>query len=119
MGLSRAIHGFNGVQLKAVCVDAGMCVLKRDAYTIIHQDFVEGIAIVQTKKTDFELLCLTLKSASICSAPVLLQGRNLLKKCAFIHPTIQEQQPILNPESVLCLFALDTESRNNKQQKKL
>lgn len=48
--LGRATDGFNGAQLKAVCVEAGMCALKRDAYSIIHEDFVEGIAIVQAKK---------------------------------------------------------------------
>lgn len=29
--LSRATDGFNGAQLKAVCVEAGMSALKRDA----------------------------------------------------------------------------------------
>jgi 26S proteasome regulatory subunit T5 len=29
--LARATDGFNGAQLKAVCVEAGMCALKRDA----------------------------------------------------------------------------------------
>ena len=48
--LARASEGFNGAQLKAVAVEAGMCALKRDAFTIIHEDFVDAIAIVQAKK---------------------------------------------------------------------
>lgn len=48
--LARATEGFNGAQLKAVCVEAGMTTLKRDGETIIHEDFVEGIMNVQAKK---------------------------------------------------------------------
>ena len=48
--LARATDGFNGAQLKAVCVEAGMAALKRDAATIVHEDFVEGILSVQAKK---------------------------------------------------------------------
>ena len=32
--LARATDGFNGAQLKAVCVEAGMWALKRDANVI-------------------------------------------------------------------------------------
>ena len=48
--LARATEGFNGAQLKAVCVEAGMSALKRDAASIVHEDFVEGIMTVQAKK---------------------------------------------------------------------
>lgn len=48
--LARATDGFNGAQMKAVCVEAGMSALKRDASSIIHEDFVEGISVVQAKK---------------------------------------------------------------------
>ena len=34
----------------AVCVEAGMLALRRDATEIHHEDFVEGITAVQTKK---------------------------------------------------------------------
>lgn len=33
-----------------MCIEAGMNALKRDAEKIIHEDFVEGIRIVQAKK---------------------------------------------------------------------
>ena len=36
--------------LKAVCVEAGMLALRRDASIIKHEDFVEGIQAVQMKK---------------------------------------------------------------------
>lgn len=48
--LSRVCEGFNGAQLKAVCVEAGMNALKRDAEVIIHEDYIEGIRVVQAKK---------------------------------------------------------------------
>ncbi|EZG81160.1 26S protease regulatory subunit 6A-like protein [Gregarina niphandrodes] len=48
--LSRATDEFNGAQLKAVCVEAGMCALRRKAKQLTHEDFVDGIAAVQAKK---------------------------------------------------------------------
>jgi 26S proteasome regulatory subunit T5 len=33
-------------QLKAVCVEAGMLALRRDATEVTHEDFVEGITQV-------------------------------------------------------------------------
>jgi len=47
---NRCTDDFNGAQLKAVCVEAGMLALRRDATEIHHEDFVEGITQVQTKK---------------------------------------------------------------------
>ena len=48
--LARICDLFNGAQLKAVCVEAGMSALKRDAEIVIHEDYVEGIRTVQAKK---------------------------------------------------------------------
>lgn len=48
--LARSTEDFNGAQLKAVCVEAGMNALRRDARQITHEDYVEGIAQVQAKK---------------------------------------------------------------------
>ena len=48
--LAKSTDEFNGAQLKAVCVEAGMFALKRDANYITHEDFVEGIFEVQAKK---------------------------------------------------------------------
>lgn len=48
--LSRSTEDFNGAQLKAVCVEAGMIALRRDAKQLQHEDFMEGIAQVQAKK---------------------------------------------------------------------
>ena len=48
--LARATEDFNGAMLKAVCVEAGMFALRRDAAVIVHEDFVEGIVNVQMKK---------------------------------------------------------------------
>ena len=48
--LARATDDFNGAMLKAVCVEAGMIALRRDARIIRHQDYVDGIMAVQMKK---------------------------------------------------------------------
>jgi 26S proteasome regulatory subunit T5 len=48
--LARSTEDFNGAMLKAVCVEAGMGALRRGAKSIDHEDYVEGIAIVQAKK---------------------------------------------------------------------
>ena len=48
--IARSTDDFNGAQLKAVCVEAGMLALKRNAESIGHEDYVEGIAQVQAKK---------------------------------------------------------------------
>ena len=39
-----------GAQCKAVCVEAGMLALRRDAEVISHDDFMEAIIEVQAKK---------------------------------------------------------------------
>ncbi len=48
--ISRITNDFNGAQLKAVCVEAGMIALRREATVINHEDFTEGVAEVQAKK---------------------------------------------------------------------
>jgi 26S proteasome regulatory subunit T5 len=48
--LARSSNDFNGAQCKAVCVEAGMCALRRGGTQIKHEDFMEGIAQVQAKK---------------------------------------------------------------------
>jgi 26S proteasome regulatory subunit T5 len=48
--LARCSEDFNGAQLKAVCVEAGMLALRRDAKELSHEDFMDGIAQVQSKK---------------------------------------------------------------------
>lgn len=42
--------GFNGAQLKAVCIEAGMNALKKNQSKILHEDYIEGIKTVQAKK---------------------------------------------------------------------
>ncbi|XP_068658311.1 26S proteasome regulatory subunit 6A homolog [Aristolochia californica] len=48
--LARSTDDFNGAQLKAVCVEAGMLALRRDGTEVMHEDFNEGIIQVQAKK---------------------------------------------------------------------
>lgn len=48
--LARSSDDFNAAQLKAVCVEAGMLALRRDALEVNHEDFNEGIIQVQAKK---------------------------------------------------------------------
>jgi len=48
--LARSCDDFNGAQLKAVCVEAGMLALRRECAEIMHEDFIEGISVVSAKK---------------------------------------------------------------------
>ena len=63
--LARCCDDFNGAQGKAICVEvrhsvleskiilslqAGMLALRREANTVKHEDFMEGIAVVAAKK---------------------------------------------------------------------
>lgn len=48
--LARCTVDFNGAQLKAVCTEAGMKALRRNATKLKHEDFMDGIAAVQAKK---------------------------------------------------------------------
>jgi hypothetical protein len=48
--LPRCAEDFNGAQLKAVCVEAGMLALRRGATELNHEDFMEGINQVKAKK---------------------------------------------------------------------
>ena len=41
--LARCTDDFNGAQLKAVCVEAGMIALRRGATELIHEDYMEGM----------------------------------------------------------------------------
>jgi len=48
--LARSTDDFNGAQLKAVCVEAGMEALRRGATELCHEDYMTGISTVQAKK---------------------------------------------------------------------
>ncbi|CAG0913801.1 unnamed protein product [Notodromas monacha] len=48
--LARCTDDFNGAQCKAVCVEAGMIALRRQATIVTHEDFMDAILEVQAKK---------------------------------------------------------------------
>jgi 26S proteasome regulatory subunit T5 len=48
--LARCCDDFNGAQLKAVAVEAGMMALRRGATELTHEDYVQGVQEVQAKK---------------------------------------------------------------------
>ncbi|CAB4064561.1 PSMC3 [Lepeophtheirus salmonis] len=48
--LARSTDDFNGAQCKAVCVEAGMIALRREATIVTHEDFMDAIMEVQAKK---------------------------------------------------------------------
>lgn len=48
--LARCTDDFNGAQCKAVCVEAGMIALRRGATELAHEDYMDGILEVQSKK---------------------------------------------------------------------
>lgn len=49
--IARSTEDFNGAQLKAVCIEAGMSALRKNGNKLFHEDYVEGIAQVKAKKT--------------------------------------------------------------------
>lgn len=51
MELARSTDEFNGAQLKAVTVEAGMIALRCGKNKITHEDFVEAITEVQARKS--------------------------------------------------------------------
>ncbi|XP_070566752.1 26S proteasome regulatory subunit 6A-B isoform X1 [Ptychodera flava] len=48
--LARCTDDFNGAMCKAVCVEAGMIALRREAIELSHEDYMDGILEVQAKK---------------------------------------------------------------------
>ena len=48
--LARNCEDFNGAQLKAVCVEAGMLALRNERSEISHEDFVEATSVVAARK---------------------------------------------------------------------
>ena len=48
--LARCTEDFNGAQMKAVAVESGMIALRREAVIIKHEDFMEAINVVASKK---------------------------------------------------------------------
>ncbi|QPG76336.1 26S proteasome regulatory subunit 6A [Brettanomyces nanus] len=48
--LARSTDEFNGAQLKAVTVEAGMIALRTGQSVVKHEDFIEGISEVQARK---------------------------------------------------------------------
>jgi len=48
--LALITNDFNGAQLKAVCIEAGMIALRREGTIINHEDFTEGVSEVLAKK---------------------------------------------------------------------
>jgi 26S proteasome regulatory subunit T5 len=48
--LARSSDDFNGAQCKAVCVEAGMIALRRNAPVVTHEDYTDAILEVQAKK---------------------------------------------------------------------
>lgn len=48
--LARCTEDFNGAQVKAVAVEAGMLALRRESSIIKHEDYMEAINVVAAKK---------------------------------------------------------------------
>merc|ERR1711976_388694 len=48
--LAKCTDDFNAAQCKAVCVEAGMIALRREATVVVHEDFMDAIMEVQARK---------------------------------------------------------------------
>ena len=65
--LARCTDSFNGAQLKAVCVEAGMIALRRSASELIHEDYMEGMDHACYYTTD---MYIAEKSTGLCMKAV-------------------------------------------------
>jgi 26S proteasome regulatory subunit T5 len=63
--LARSTDEFNGAQLKAVCVEAGMIALREGATKLGHEHFLGGIA--EGKYLFLTVLCQMLTSGKVQS----------------------------------------------------
>ena len=45
VSILRCTDDFNGAQLKAVCVEAGMIALRRKAEELAHEDYMDGVCV--------------------------------------------------------------------------
>lgn len=62
--LARSTDEFNGAQLKAVCVEAGMIALREGATRLTHEHFLSGI--LEGERSPMVLFKLTLTLEFIC-----------------------------------------------------
>jgi SpoVK/Ycf46/Vps4 family AAA+-type ATPase len=74
--LARSTDEFNGAQLKAVCVEAGMFALREGAKTLSHEHFLSGIAegmfvlpISTDTSVDWSLQCKAKRRMTLCISP--------------------------------------------------
>ena len=104
--LARSCEDFNGAQLKAVCVEAGMIALRREATELTHEDFMSGIAEVSIRQARFKFslthvlllcrckrrkksTCSTTRENAVCSArfvrsmPIFV--RDFVRLCVFLR----------------------------------
>ena len=63
--LSRCTDDFNGAQLKAVCVEAGMIALRRGASELIHEDYMDGVCVCVCVCVCIEAVCFLFSCAGI------------------------------------------------------
>ena len=47
--IAKITENFNGAQLKAICIEAGMIAIRSCRKIIFHDDFVEGLSVIQLK----------------------------------------------------------------------
>ncbi|KJH51184.1 26S proteasome subunit P45 family protein [Dictyocaulus viviparus] len=68
--LARCTDDFNGAQCKAVCVEAGMIALRRDATEVVHEDFMDAI---------LELTIIRINRAGDVHSYVLAKGESIIR----------------------------------------
>ena len=78
--LARSTDEFNGAQLKAVCVEAGMIALREGATKLGHEHFISGIAEGE--------LCTTLEVQVIelTLSPNQYKARRRMTLCTSLNP---------------------------------
>lgn len=111
--LSRSTDEFNGAQLKAVCVEAGMIALREGATKLSHEHFISGIA-----EGEF-ILVFPLHKTHVLSSPKqeeerspilrvvsLYHSRFLIITCTFLpFPKIEYPHPVTHGPSTKATFS--------------
>jgi SpoVK/Ycf46/Vps4 family AAA+-type ATPase len=78
--LARSTDEFNGAQLKAVCVEAGMIALREGATKLEHEHFISGIAEGESYCPD------RFKYRELTHAQIQCKARKRMTSCTLPSP---------------------------------
>jgi SpoVK/Ycf46/Vps4 family AAA+-type ATPase len=78
--LARSTDEFNGAQLKAVCVEAGMIALREGATRLGHEHFISGIAEGESRPIPY------IQLVGLTSLQNQYKARRRMTSCTLLSP---------------------------------